>query len=96
MDSNLKDSSATIRKMLKDFGVDYVSLARDNIVEGRSWEMAVSQALLNYDGVYSGTLESYNDTKVVYGPVPGLDVKRKMINSKLITSKELKVVLFSR
>ena len=59
IDINLRDIGAPIISMLKRHNVKYMSLMRDNVVEGRSWEMAVSMSLLMNSGVYSGEVIAY-------------------------------------
>lgn len=85
IDRNLKDFGDNILDLMQKKGVNYISLGRDNVVEGRSWEMAAAHAAYGAKGLYSGTVESYQDNKVKFGAVPGLRQKEKL-------SKELKTV----
>jgi len=95
VDTNLSDVSINIMNLLTDEGVKFVSLLRDNLVEGRSWEMAASRALLNKGGVYSGTLLAYENERMYYGSVPGITIKR-IINENTITNEEVAYDSLSR
>jgi hypothetical protein len=85
---NLKDIGATLLNLMRHYNVKYVTLFRDVRMEGRSWEMAAMEALLGNAGVYSGTVDAFEDDRVLYGPVPGLMQKRKLY--KFIQNSESK------
>lgn len=88
IDSNLRDVSENILHFLKDNDVLFVSLKRNNVVEGRSWEMAAVHGVLGNRGVFTGTLHEYlPKDSAIFGGVPGVDVKRKLSNL-LITDRK--------
>lgn len=95
VDSNLKECGADVLTFLNDMGVRFITLGRDNVVEGRSWEMSVVEAALGGSGVYSGTVERYSIDEIVYGHVPGLAIK-KQINPNVISAYDIKGRSFSR
>lgn len=89
IDVNIRDVGVDIINAFHDFGIRYVSLRRNVIVEGRSWEMSAAMALLNEEGVYSGVVDMYKPPRhFSFGAVPAVDVKRKLFR-KLITYIEL-------
>uniref|UniRef100_A0A2V0RAY9 Uncharacterized protein n=1 Tax=viral metagenome TaxID=1070528 RepID=A0A2V0RAY9_9ZZZZ len=96
VDHNLRDVSDDMIRLLTDHDVKYVSLLRDNVVEGNSWEMSAAQSLHNVPGVYSGTIIEYIPNKsITYGEVPGLQEKGR-IYKELISSKNIKSLSLSR
>uniref|UniRef100_A0A2V0R9H0 Uncharacterized protein n=1 Tax=viral metagenome TaxID=1070528 RepID=A0A2V0R9H0_9ZZZZ len=89
IDENIKNVGTHIMNAFRDYGIKYVSLKRNVIVEGRSWEMSAAMALLNKDGVYSGVVDMYEPPRrFSFGAVPAIDTKRKL-SRKLITHIEL-------
>uniref|UniRef100_A0A2V0RJ17 Uncharacterized protein n=1 Tax=viral metagenome TaxID=1070528 RepID=A0A2V0RJ17_9ZZZZ len=95
IDENLRDIGEPMITLLKDYNVKYLSLKRDNVVVGRSWEMAATQALLGKQGTYSGTVEQYDSSTIRYGHVPGLSTKR-ILSPNVITYENLEYVSLSR
>lgn len=95
VDVNLREIGNEMVNLLSHKGYNYVSLRRNNIVEGRSWEMAAAMSLFDEMGVYSGTVESVSDSKIEFGPVPGVPIKRLLYN-KLKTSTEVTFLSISR
>jgi hypothetical protein len=81
VDANIHDIGADILRVVGDQGFTHISLLRDVTVEGRSWEMAASKAAQGITGVYSGTVESYDGVKVIYGAVPYLHIKNKLYDN---------------
>lgn len=88
IDNNLKHVGDPIMALLHHYAVRYVSLLRDNIVEGRSWEMAACKSLLNDAGVYSGTVKQFSNGRIEYGIVPGIDIKR-LVFGNVITANDV-------
>jgi len=78
VDSNLRDFSHKMVEIVKHFGYKYVSLKRNNVVEGRSWEMAAIHALMKMEGIYTGEIKSFDKKSVTFGAVLGVDVKRRL------------------
>jgi hypothetical protein len=96
VDTGISDISAKVALFLKDYGIRYVTLARDVLVEGNSWEMAAVMAVLAKPGAYSGTVVDYvKNERVTFGPVPGLRAKRKLATN-LITMNEIPTISLSR
>lgn len=95
IDKNLRDIGIHITKLLIDYGVRFVSLRRNNVIIGRSWEMAAAQGLLGDTGTYSGTVEEYNSSTIRYGNVPGLSVKR-ILSPNVVTFEQLEYRSLSR
>lgn len=91
VDNNLRNMGSHITSLLQDNGVKFISLRRDNIVEGRSWEMAAAHAIRDRVGVYSGTVDSYVDGVITFGPVPGVAVK-KTLSIDLKTSENVRML----
>jgi hypothetical protein len=83
VDANLRDVEPHMVELLSKH--KFISLKNDNLVTGRSWEMAGYMAAHNSRGVYSGTVEIENGS-VKFGDVPGVDIKRKLYGG-LITNK---------
>jgi hypothetical protein len=96
IDANIKDVGKPIRKVLRGYKPIYLSLARDVTLEGRSWEMGVIQAINGSPGVYSGTVVGLNGGVVMYGPVPGLRIKKKMYNGLISYNNLRDAQLLSR
>lgn len=94
-DTNIKDVGGHMVQIFEHYGISHVSLLRNVIVEGRSWEMAAMQCIMGRSGVFSGIIEDVKHGKVMYGAVPGLKIK-KMLFEKLITYKEISFDLLSR
>lgn len=94
-DVNIADIGPEIIPVLIDSDVRYVSLRRDLRVDGRSWEMAAAMACIGSTGNYTGTVEAYADGVVLFGPVPCIDIKKRVV-SNVKTSNEIKSVSLSR
>jgi hypothetical protein len=88
VDVNLRDIGPELIKLLSQTKYNFVSLKRNVIVEGRSWEMAAVHALHNVNGVFSGTVIKVTDGKSYFGEVPAVTMKSK-IYKNLITSLEV-------
>lgn len=95
VDSNLRDVGIQLLNFLKDENITYVTLKNNNVVEGKSWEMAAVEASIGNVGTYSGTVEEYDGEMVTYGEVPGLHIKRKL-DSNVKSVKDIKGRLLSR
>ena len=67
-----------ISDQIKEHGYHYLSLKNDNLVVGRSWEMAASKALNDVNGVFSGTLDYTKTGDFMYGHVPEINLKRTL------------------
>lgn len=69
-----------MRRLMNDAGVKGFDTSPDNVggIKGDSWEMAAVMAIKGKPGTYSGTLVEYKDGKARFGPVRGVDVKRKL------------------
>uniref|UniRef100_A0A2V0RJW0 Uncharacterized protein n=1 Tax=viral metagenome TaxID=1070528 RepID=A0A2V0RJW0_9ZZZZ len=81
-DTNLRDVGEAITRMLRDYGITHVSLKRDNVVEGRSWEMGAAKSLLGIEDTSTGTVLLYEpNERVTFGPVLGIPTKRYMITN---------------
>jgi len=88
VDENLRDVGSHFLAFASKFQPMYLSLMRDNVVEGRSWEMAAAQALLGDEGIYSGTVDGYTGSRVYYGAVPAVETKR-ILAPHLITAYDI-------
>lgn len=95
VDKNLRTAENLIMSLIKSSGHRYLSLGYNNVVVGRSWEMAAVNAILNNDGVFSGTLSEIRGGVAHYGPVPGVNLKRSL-DKNLITVDEKSSDLLSR
>lgn len=96
VDTNLKNVGSDVIKLLLDHGITYISLKNDNIVEGRSWEMAAATRVLNKEGAYSGEVSHYKrGSHISFGYVPALNVKTSLIKG-LKTSHDLPYISLSR
>lgn len=81
IDENIKDVGKALLDELSSENDLYVSLKRDNVVEGRSWEMAAHSAFNGINDVFSGTVDRDVNGTIIYGMVPGKGIK-KMVNYK--------------
>lgn len=79
-DSNLKDVGTELLTILSKYAPSYVSLRRNNIIEGRSWEMAAIHGFLGVPGIYSGVINHIHRNRIHFGPVMGVGVKRELGN----------------
>lgn len=95
VDENIKNVGKAILKLISAFGYAYLSLKNDNLIEGRSWEMAAAKAIIGEPGTYTGTVEAFDANVITYGPVPGMNIKLKM-SSNLVSSSIVKFDLLSR
>lgn len=81
VDVNLRNMGLEIARLLSDENFTHLSLKRNNVVEGRSWEMSVTKSILDEKGMYSGVLQAYDGLdNIEYGAVPAIDIKRKLYN----------------
>jgi hypothetical protein len=80
VDANLKDVRPHMIRLLKSHGVEYLSLKRDNTVEGSSWEMACAMSLNGYDDLFSGVITNITPHKISFGSVPAIHYKKKLRN----------------
>jgi hypothetical protein len=94
-DVNLLDVNPLIADILFDFGVRFVSVLRNNRIEGRSWEMSAVCSILGLNGAFSGTVVSKEKDMITFGLVPGLRTKRTLVDN-LISSNELPYIAISR
>jgi hypothetical protein len=79
VDKNIKDCGHAILQAIREHEFTHVSLLNNNVVYGRSWEMCAAKLLLNVDGVFSGTVESYQHPNIfIFGSVPGISVKKEV------------------
>uniref|UniRef100_A0A2V0RJ69 Uncharacterized protein n=1 Tax=viral metagenome TaxID=1070528 RepID=A0A2V0RJ69_9ZZZZ len=79
IDENLRNIGDDILNMMIDNNLKYASLKNNNVVEGRSWEMAAAKSMLNEKGVYSGEVIGYDAAHgPTYGKVPAIHVKRQV------------------
>lgn len=85
-----------MRRLMNDANVNGFDTRPNNIgnIKGDSWEMAAVMAIKGRPGIYSGTLVEYKNGKARFGPVRGVDVKRKLHN-KLITHENVSAVRVS-
>jgi hypothetical protein len=94
VDVNLRDVSYTIAKLLNRTS-QYLTLKRDNVVEGRSWEMAALLAQEGFNGVSTGELSSSvripSGVRLTFSPVLGISTKKKMYKN-VITCENLKSI----
>lgn len=81
VDSNIHDTGMDILREVYDEGFEYISLLRNVIVKGRSWEMSAYKALHDNDGVYSGTFIGLNGENPEFGDVPGKKIKQQVYKS---------------
>lgn len=89
VDKNIRDVSPQITSLFVARNVTYVSLLRDVVVEGNSWEMAGVRALLDDRDVYSGVIDHITTNDVIhFGAVPAIPIKRKLYE-KLKTHVEI-------
>lgn len=91
VDLNLKDVSLSMASLISET-FKYASLGRDNVVEGRSWEMGAVLCLHGVDAIATGIVESFEKSNkgliIHFGPVPGTKVKEKM-TIDLLTNEEI-------
>lgn len=96
VDENLRDVGTDISTILRSNGIKYLSLLNDFKVEGRSWEMGAVMRLMNREGVYSGSVENYDHSKLVeFSIVPGIKQKRQLIKD-LKTYEDVPYMSLSR
>uniref|UniRef100_A0A2V0RIY2 Uncharacterized protein n=1 Tax=viral metagenome TaxID=1070528 RepID=A0A2V0RIY2_9ZZZZ len=70
-----------IKEALRDLNVSKVDTDADADIHGRSWEMACVMAAMGHTGAYSGIVWGYDNGLVIFGPVPGVHIKKKLINN---------------
>jgi hypothetical protein len=91
IDVNLRDVSLAMASLIGG-NFNYATLKRDNVVEGRSWEMGAALCLHNIKAMATGVVESFETFKggkiIHFGPVPGIKVKRTM-TINLLTNEEI-------
>jgi len=94
VDVNLKDVSDIMCYLLMRTH-SYVTLLRDNVVEGRSWEMSAVLAQEGFDGVSTGEVSveplATSGNHIRFSEVLGLPTKSTMYKN-LISSKILKSI----
>jgi len=83
-------------RLMSDAGVRGFDTSPNNVgnIQGDSWEMAAVMAINGKPGTYSGTLVEYKDGIARFGPVRGVDVKRKL-HSRLYTHEDVSTVRVS-
>jgi hypothetical protein len=92
VDENIKDVGTEVIEAMIANNLRYISLRRNVIVEGRSWEMAAAMAIMGVRGVYSGEIVKYvHPNSFLFGPVPAIDIKRKIVKN-LITYENLPMI----
>jgi hypothetical protein len=96
VDVNILDVGEFLGQFLTESGFTHVSLLRDVIVEGNSWEMSAVHGALGFNGIYSGSIKDYVLNEYIeFDHVPGLSEKRKLSKS-LVTAYERPMLLLSR
>jgi hypothetical protein len=81
IDENLNNVGDALVQLGRALNIRYITIKRDLQIEGRSWEMAASKAMQGKVGTYSGTVESFDGSIILYGHVPGIELKRKLSNT---------------
>uniref|UniRef100_A0A2V0RC08 Uncharacterized protein n=1 Tax=viral metagenome TaxID=1070528 RepID=A0A2V0RC08_9ZZZZ len=84
-----------MRELMEQFGVIDFEVHPQNVgpIKGESWEMAATMSMLGRPGNYTGTLEDYSDSVASFGPVRGVNVKRKLLkHEKLYTYSDFSTV----
>jgi len=70
-----------MKRVMRDRGVrGFVLSPRANTIRGDSWEMAAVMAMMGRPGAYSGSLELYSAGLATFGPVRGVNVKKRLGN----------------
>jgi hypothetical protein len=73
----------------------YVSIASEDEIHGRSWEMSCVMASLNLEGLYTGLLDNVTESPLgveyEFGPVVGLNLKQSTVLISWIELPRLRV-----
>lgn len=77
-DTDLQDVNPEMAMLLRDHGIQYVSVTEPRGIQDRSWEMSVALTAARKRSTFAtGVLASYNYKKMKFGPISGLDSKIK-------------------
>lgn len=81
---------------MRDVGVSGFDTDPDDLgdIKGDSWEMAAVMGMIGRPGVYSGTLLEYTNGVARFGPVRGVNVKKRLY-SDLKTFEDIPLVRVS-
>lgn len=84
----------SMRRVMRDRGVHgFVLSPRVTTIRGDSWEMAAVMAMMGRPGAYSGSLDLYSAGLATFGPVRGVNVKRRLGDFQ--TSKDISALRVS-
>lgn len=77
-DIDLHDVNPEMSALLRDHGIQYVSVTEPKGIQDRSWEMSVALTASRKRPTFAtGVLASYAYKKMKFGPITGLDLKVK-------------------
>lgn len=88
VDVSLKVFREGMATVVRHIGGRWVSTDQNTHIHGTSYEMALAMSRIGSRKIYSGTVVAFENGVAVFGPVRGVDSKRREFN-KLITYKQL-------
>lgn len=84
-DNELNDVNPVLSEVLKDHNVKFVSVTEPRGIFDRSWEMSVALTAARRTPTFAtGVLISYENKKMRFGPIHGLDKKVKTFNGLIL------------